>query len=493
MLGGSGDDVFRFTGADGLDDGDSINGYGGTDTIDVRNSAATNVVIDFADVKNIENITVSKAPTAATTSGNLGIEIKPAAGTANAGAVTVDLSAKSDATQSYFNNGNSLDTIDINFTIIGGLQQDIIVGSMGEDTITGQFKMTMGIDELESGMALVPLLIGVFVISEVIIQAEKAAKVKMIDLDKSKLDDPTAHYFTWPEFKRCFPLMFRSSIYGSLIGMMPGLGSSVACFVAYGEEKRKAKNKDQWGTGGVEGIAAPESANNAVSGPSMIPLLTLGIPGSTIAAVLIGMFLVNGLQVGPQIFATEPPLFVAGQMMSPREFIFGIFAAGLVGIACYAIIGYFAAPMIGRAIAVLPTQYLYPVIFMISLAGVPPLAGFVSKLLVIMGIVKVAIGQMGAEIMAGGDYGLADVHWVWWLALAMVINSAISMFYYLRVGVVMFFEEPEEGRTGPLPAGWQVRFAILACLMATLFMGVASDQLLEICEVAAKSLNYSWN
>ena len=267
------------------------------------------------------------------------------------------------------------------FVVIGSVVSDSIIKGIistlfgavialiGEDTITGQFKMTMGIDELESGMALVPLLIGVFVISEVIIQAEKAAKVKMIDLDKSKLDDPTAHYFTWPEFKRCFPLMFRSSIYGSLIGMMPGLGSSVACFVAYGEEKRKAKNKDKWGTGVVEGIAAPESANNAVSGPSMIPLLTLGIPGSTIAAVLIGMFLVNGLQVGPQIFATEPPLFVAGQMMSPREFIFGIFAAGLVGIACYAIIGYFAAPLIGRAIAILPTQYLYPFIFMISLAA----------------------------------------------------------------------------------------------------------------------------
>jgi putative tricarboxylic transport membrane protein len=267
------------------------------------------------------------------------------------------------------------------FFVVGSVVSDSIVKGIvstlfgaaialiGEDTITGQFKMTMGIDELESGMALVPLLIGVFVISEVIIQAEKAAKVKMIDLDSSKLDDPTAHYFTWPEFIRCLPIMFRSSIYGSLIGMMPGLGSSVACFVAYGEEKRKAKNKDEWGTGVVEGIAAPETANNAVSGPSMIPLLTLGIPGSTIAAVLIGMFLVNGLQVGPQIFATEPPLFVAGQMMSPREFIFGVFAAGLVGIGAYAIIGYFAAPLIGKAIAVLPTQYLYPVIFMISLAA----------------------------------------------------------------------------------------------------------------------------
>ena len=267
------------------------------------------------------------------------------------------------------------------FVIIGSVVSDSIIKGIistlfgasialiGEDTITGQFKMTMGIDELESGMALVPLLIGVFVISEVIIQAEKSAKVKMIDMSADGIDDPTAQYFTWAEFKRCLPLMFRSSIIGSLIGMMPGLGSSVACFVAYGEEKRKAKNKDKWGTGVVEGIAAPESANNAVSGPSMIPLLTLGIPGSTIAAVLIGMFLVNGLQVGPQIFATEPPLFMGGQLISPREFIFGMFAAGLVGIACYALIGYFLAPFIGRLISKLPTQYLYPFIFMISIAA----------------------------------------------------------------------------------------------------------------------------
>ncbi|MCY4333393.1 MAG: tripartite tricarboxylate transporter permease [Litoreibacter sp.] len=255
-------------------------------------------------------------------------------------------------------------------TLFGGL-----VGLIGEDVITGQFKMTMGIEELESGMALVPLLIGVFVISEVIIQAEKAAKVKMVAMDEDGALDPTAHYFTFAEFKRCIPLMFRSSIYGSLIGMMPGLGSSVACFVAYGEEKRKAKNKDEWGTGIVEGIAAPESANNAVSGPSMIPLLTLGIPGSTIAAVLIGMFLVNGLQPGPTIFSEDTTVqyFIPSTMdffeITSREYIFAVFAAGLLGIAAYALIGYFAAPFIGKAIAILPTKYLYPFIFMTALAA----------------------------------------------------------------------------------------------------------------------------
>ena len=131
-------------------------------------------------------------------------------------------------------------------------------------------------------------------------------------------------------------------------------------------------------------------------------------------------------------------------------------------------------------------------IFMISLAGVPPMAGFLSKLLVIMGIVRVAVGDMGAELADGGIYALGDMHWVWWLALLMVLNSAISMFYYLRVGVVMFFDEPEEGREGPLPSGWQVRLAIFACVLTTLLIGVAGDAVLRVCEMAAQSLNYNW-
>ena len=110
----------------------------------------------------------------------------------------------------------------VNDSVIKGIISTIFgafIALIGEDVITGQFKMTMGIDELESGKPAI--LIGVFVISEVIIQAEKAAKIKMVTLAAEKIDDPKAHYFTWPEFKRCFPLMFRSSIYGSLIGMMP--------------------------------------------------------------------------------------------------------------------------------------------------------------------------------------------------------------------------------------------------------------------------------
>lgn len=234
-----------------------------------------------------------------------------------------------------------------------------IVGLIGLDTITAEPRMTMGIPELEDGLALVPLLIGVFVVSEIIVQAERVAKQGLDEAYKLSSDDPTANHISWSEFKRCIPLMFRSSLVGSFIGMMPGLGSSVACFVAYGEEKRRSKEPEKWGTGILEGIAAPESANNAVSGPSMIPLLTLGVPGSTVAAILIGVFLIHGIQVGPTLF-TNP---------DSRELIFALFASGLLGIAAYGLIGYYAGPLIGRAIAYLPARLIYPFIFLTAIVA----------------------------------------------------------------------------------------------------------------------------
>ena len=118
---------------------------------------------------------------------------------------------------------------------------------------------------------------------------------------------------------------------------------------------------------------------------------------------------------------------------------------------------------------------------MISLAGVPPMAGFLSKLLVIMGIVEVATGT-------GSLSAIGDAHWVWWLALLMVINSAISMFYYLRIAVVMYFHEPEEGREGALVSGSSIRVAIALCAIGTVAFGLYGGELIELCRNAADSL-----
>ncbi len=228
----------------------------------------------------------------------------------------------------------------------------ILCGTVGLDPITGDTRFGFGILELEGGLSLVPLLIGVFVISEVLVQAEQDTRWSHADRQQAKSGDPTDHYMTFREFKNCLPVMSRSTLVGTLVGLMPGLGSAVACFVAYGEEKRRSKHPERWGKGAVEGVAAPEASNNAVSGPSMIPLLTLGIPGSTIAAILTGVFLIHGIIVGPEIFTDS------------RDLVFGLFAAGLIGIAVYGLMGYFGGPLIGRAISGVPARLIYPFVFL---------------------------------------------------------------------------------------------------------------------------------
>ena len=227
----------------------------------------------------------------------------------------------------------------------------ILIAMIGIDPISSEPRLDFGLLEFQSGLALIPLLLGIFVLSELALQVEFLAKGGELKERKAS-DDPDASRFTLAELRRCLPVMSRSSLIGAVIGILPGLGSAVAGFAAYGEEKRRARNTEEWGTGIVEGVAAPESANNAVSGPTMIPLLALGVPGSTIAAILIGVFLIHGIEVGPSIFDNS------------RELIFGLFAAGLLGIALYGLIGWFGAPLIGHVIALVPPRLIYPYIFL---------------------------------------------------------------------------------------------------------------------------------
>lgn len=161
----------------------------------------------------------------------------------------------------------------------------ILVAMVGLDPISSQERYTFGSFDLSNGIGLVPLMIGVFVLGEVFAQLEerKKAKNEEIEVNDQAGDDNT---LTWDEYKPCLPHALRGGVIGAFIGVLPGLGSAIAAFISYGEGKRRAKNPEKWGKGALEGVAAPEAANNAVSGPSMAPLLTLGIPGSTIGAIL---------------------------------------------------------------------------------------------------------------------------------------------------------------------------------------------------------------
>lgn len=226
------------------------------------------------------------------------------------------------------------------------------VAMIGIDAMEGTPRLDFGHPAFHAGISLVPVLIGMFVLSEIALQVESAS-----GNNKQKDANPTVlavdDGFTFGDFKRCLPVMLRSSGIGAFIGLMPGLGSSVAAFAAYGAEKRRAKNPGEWGKGAMEGIAAPESANNAVNGPTMIPMLALGIPGGTIAAILMGVFLIHGITIGPGIFD------------SSSDLVYGLFASGLVGIAVYGLIGYHGSSIIGRIVARVPIRLIYPYIFLI--------------------------------------------------------------------------------------------------------------------------------
>jgi len=230
----------------------------------------------------------------------------------------------------------------------------VLIKMVGTDPISASERFTFGSYELLNGIGLVPLMIGMFVFAEVLSQVEARGN-KVEQFDEPASDEARArNHLSWAEYKPCVPHVIRSSFIGAFIGMLPGLGSAIAAFVAYGEGKRRAKNPEEWGKGALEGIAAPEAANNAVSGPSMAPLLTLGIPGSTIGAILVGVFLIHGIQIGPTLFLTS------------RELVYSLFAAGLIGIAAYGLIGFFGAAYVGRFIVRIPTDILYPLIFLTS-------------------------------------------------------------------------------------------------------------------------------
>ncbi len=225
----------------------------------------------------------------------------------------------------------------------------ILVAMVGLDPISGEERFTFGSFDLSNGIGLVPLMIGVFVLGEVFSQMEEQKKAK--GAIETNEDTGSDNGLNWDEYKPCLPHALRGGFIGAGIGVLPGLGSAIAAFISYGEGKRRASNPEEWGKGALEGVAAPEAANNAVSGPSMAPLLTLGIPGSTIGAILLGVFLIHGIQVGPTLFLTD------------RELVYQLFACGMIGILAYGLIGYFGASQVARLILKIPPQVLYPLIF----------------------------------------------------------------------------------------------------------------------------------
>ncbi|MFD1415737.1 tripartite tricarboxylate transporter permease [Oceanobacillus jeddahense] len=222
----------------------------------------------------------------------------------------------------------------------------LFIGTIGVDIFTGYNRFTFGFAELQGGLPLIPAMVGLFSISQVLIQIESIGKEQV----KQKIAKVKGKVLpTFSELKKLLPNITRSSFIGTFVGILPGAGGDIASWVSYNEARRFSKNKDTFGKGNIEGVAAAETANNSVTGGSLIPTLTLGVPGSATTAVVLGGFMIHGLNPGNELFTTQANIsysIIFGFMLA--NILMGVF--GLLGARYFAKVGdisfTFVAPVV---------------------------------------------------------------------------------------------------------------------------------------------------
>ena len=231
--------------------------------------------------------------------------------------------------------------------VVGG----VLLGMVGTDVNSGVPRFDLGFPELQDGVQIVAIAMGLFGVTEIVasINHVKAADRKIDVSMKAMLP-------THDEMKRSWGPMTRGSGLGSFFGVLPGVGPTVAAFMAYALEKRTSKTPERFGKGAIEGIMAPESANNASDQASFIPTMMLGIPGSVTMALIIGALMIHGIQPGPQMLTEQPDMF------------WGLVMSFWIGNIVLVILN---VPMIGLWIRVLTIPYhiLYPAIIMFICIG----------------------------------------------------------------------------------------------------------------------------
>jgi putative tricarboxylic transport membrane protein len=191
----------------------------------------------------------------------------------------------------------------------------LLIAVIGLDPITATERLTFGSVELSSGIDIVPVCLGLFVISEIYIQISRKHRQDRREESRPVVrtgeETPENHRVNGREFRRCLPAIFTGIGIGSAVGAIPGIGTTIASYLSYTRVQRSSKNPERFGRGALEGVAAAEAGNNAVNGPNLIPLITLGIPGNLVAALILGAFMMQGLTPGPMFMQQQAPLLYA--------------------------------------------------------------------------------------------------------------------------------------------------------------------------------------
>jgi putative tricarboxylic transport membrane protein len=227
----------------------------------------------------------------------------------------------------------------------------LLIGIIGTDVNSGVARYSFGLPELIDGIGIGTIAMGTFGFSEIIRNLEQGEKREVFTKSITGLLP------TWADIKQAFPATVRGTMLGSFLGILPGGGPVLGAFSAYTVEKKLAKDPSRFGKGAIEGVAGPESANNAAAQTSFIPLLTLGIPSNPVMALMIGAMIIHGIQPGPQIMTAKPELF------------WGMIASMWVGNFLLVVLN---LPLIGMWVKLLTIEYrfLYPAILLFCCIGV---------------------------------------------------------------------------------------------------------------------------
>lgn len=228
----------------------------------------------------------------------------------------------------------------------------LFISCIGSDPMTSYDRFTFGISRLYLGMDLAVCLIGLFALVEIMAKAEH--RLDSLKLDTAKIKDDGK--ITKDEYKRMIRPVVMSSIIGSLVGIIPGTGASEASWFSYSQAKNMSRHPEEFGHGSVEGIAAAESANNAVTGATLIPLLTLGIPGDGTVAIMLSALMINGLNPGLSLFTTDGDIMYAIML-------------GLILVNLFMLLqGKFLTSLFAKVVSI-PQEILTPIIVIFCFAG----------------------------------------------------------------------------------------------------------------------------
>jgi TctA family transporter len=263
----------------------------------------------------------------------------------------------------------------------------LLLGTVGQDIGTGVPRFTFGVPELYQGLQFVSLAVGLFGIAEILRNLEG-------DMTRSVMVEKVEGlWLTKEDFRRVRMPVLRGTVLGSALGVLPGAGHVLASFVSYSVEKRSSKHPEEFGKGAIEGVAGPESANNAAAQTSFIPLLTLGLPANSIMALLIGALLIQGIVPGPTVITDEPELF------------WGLIVSFWIGNLFLVLLN---LPLIGVWVKMLtiPYRWLFPAIIAFAAIGTYSLKlnaydVYAIAFFAVLGYVLIKLGCEPAPLLLG--------------------------------------------------------------------------------------------